>query len=363
MISILTPMPEITLDVYSGPLPAFSRTIGPRNAKIALVGEALGETEDTMCAPFMGASGQELTRMLSEAGLRRAECFLTNTFSFRPRRNDIESLCVPKAGTGVAYPMPPLRQGKYFHPKLLPELERLKHELEAVRPNLVLALGNTACWALLSRSAISSIRGTVAASVLVPGVKVLPTYHPAAVLRNWALRPIVIADLLKAERESHFAEIVRPERQILVNPDLAQIREWFDRPAKLYAVDIETSGNQITMIGFARSPSDALVIPFVDLSKPTGSYWDSPQAERQAWELVELGLSSAVPKVFQNGLYDLQFLAKMGFQPRCLDHDTMLFHHALFPELQKGLGFMGSIYTNESSWKLMARHDGNKRDE
>ena len=42
----------------------------------------------------------------------------------------------------------------------------------------------------------------------------------------------------------------------------------------------------------------------------------------------------------------------------------MLLHHSLFPELQKGLGFLGSIYTNEASWKLMrGQDDSNKKDE
>ena len=76
-------------------------------------------------------------------------------------------------------------------------------------------------------------------------------------------------------------------------------------------------------------------------------------------------MSSSIPKLFQNGMYDLQYLLKMGLRPKALAEDTMLMHHSMFPELQKGLGFLGSIYTNESSWKLMRRKrpDVEKSDE
>jgi DNA polymerase I-like protein with 3'-5' exonuclease and polymerase domains len=67
-------------------------------------------------------------------------------------------------------------------------------------------------------------------------------------------------------------------------------------------------------------------------------------------------LESPVTKVFQNGLYDLQYIYQMGIRPRNCTEDTMLMHHALYPEMKKGLEFLGSVYTNEASWKLMRKH-------
>jgi hypothetical protein len=65
-------------------------------------------------------------------------------------------------------------------------------------------------------------------------------------------------------------------------------------------------------------------------------------------------LGSDQPKVAQNGLYDLSFLWRSyGITVRAFQHDTMLLHHALQPESEKSLGFLGSIYTGEASWKLM----------
>jgi hypothetical protein len=164
---------------------------------------------------------------------------------------------------------------------------------------------------------------------------------------------------MKAGREAAFAEIRRPARSVIINPTLQDIRDWSAEvladPPPVLAVDIETGQNQIKCIGFARSRSAAIVIPFVDLGRPDGSYWPSAHDERLAWELVQGLLAAPCPKVFQNGMYDLQWLRRLPLAPTHCTEDTMLLHHSLYPELQKGLGFLGSIYTSESSWKLMRR--------
>lgn len=334
--------------------PAFAHSSGPRDAKIAIVGEAWGEQEALIGKPFQGYSGQELTRMLQEAGLSRRDCFLTNVLALRPPNNDIQNLCVKKAECGEAYEFPRLgKVGQYLAPEYLPELERLRQELETVRPNLVIALGATACWALLGTNGIGGLRGTVATGTLFAG-KILPTYHPSAVLRNWAWRPIAIADLIKAKRESEYADIKRPRRFILVNPTIEECLDWIAAHVKNEcACDIETKYGMIEMIGFSASAEHAMVVPFWDKSKG-GNYWPSPRIEKDARNVVCSILENpSIVKIFQNGLYDLQYLMKEGYRPRACLEDTMLYHHALYPEMQKGLGFLGSIYTSEPAWKTM----------
>lgn len=348
------------------PAPPFACSNGPHNARIALVGEAFGEQEDLLKRPFVGASGQELTRMLSDAGISRRECFLTNVFAFRPQGNDIATLCGGKKEVresyaqlcpGTNYDLAHLgKTGQYLRPEYLGELSRLAEELQAVRPHVCIALGATACWALLGSNRIGALRGTVATSTLVPGLKVLPTYHPAAVLRNWAYRPITIADLLKSKRESESPHIARPERFILVEPTMDELCDWTHAHITLpceVACDIETKSGMIEMIGFSSGPQHAMVVPFVDRAKG-GNYWPTRSEELEARRIVASILHNPrVYKVFQNGLYDLQYLLREGFRPRNCTHDTMLLHHSIYPELQKGLGFLGSIYTNEPAWKLM----------
>jgi uracil-DNA glycosylase len=329
--------------------------------KILICGEAWGAEEEKARAPFIGASGQELTRMLDEAGIRRADCYLTNVFNMRPENNDLENICVPK-GQGSIEGMPALKAGKYPRAELRSELIRLHRELQETNSNVVLALGGTACWALLAVTGISKIRGTVTGS---PGTiacranqKVLPTYHPAAVLRDWSLRAVTVLDLAKAKRESEFPEIRRPERTVYIEPDLDNI-DWFIfhhlMNAKMIAIDIETRGNQITCIGFAPSASVAITIPFVDERKPGNSYWPTLEQEAKAWKRVRAICASPAKKLFQNGLYDLNFMWTYGIKVNNAGEDTMLLHHALQPESEKGLGFLGSVYSNEQSWKLLNR--------
>lgn len=340
---------------------------GPQPAKILIVGEAPGETEEREGRPFVGASGKELDRMLAEAGLDRAAMRLTNVFLSRPKDNKIETFMVPiKEATPESKALGPMRAGKYCHPALLSEVRDIEAEIIATSPHLVLALGSTALWALTGESAISKFRGTVLAGR--SGTKVLPTFHPSAVLRQWDLRSTVLSDLLKAERQSHFPEIRRPSREIWIDPSLPDIRRWMDSDltgARLLAVDVETRNKQITEIGFAASRHRALVVPFIRGFKE--DYWKSLEEEVAAWHLVQEILLSPVEKLFQNGMYDLQYIYRWGMRVNLGEgggQDTMLLHHALYPELPKGLGFLGSIYTDEASWKIMRnRKDSEKADD
>lgn len=311
--------------------------------------------------PFVGASGYHLTLMLTEAGIDRSQCFLTNVFNLRPKpSNDIKNLCASKKE--VKNNLPSLQQGKYVRDEFLPELQRLYDELEQVRPNIVIPLGGTAAWAMLGGGAISKVRGTVARSNPMfkgkaENLKVLPTYHPAGILREWKNRHVTVLDLMKARRESEFPEIRRPEREVWVEPSLTDMETFYERylaTTPFIAFDIETAGDQITCIGFASSPRVALVVPFVDLRKPGGSYWSTHQEERAAWEFVKRVLQNQSRKFGQNTLYDINFLWKgYGITVNNYTDDTMLLHHALMPESEKGLGFLGSVYTNEPAWKTM----------
>lgn len=381
------------------PLPAFSATAGPHSAKLALVGEAFGGNEAELGLPFCGEAGKELWLMLGQAfpdiepqlhaqvveqfhygngwafirepWLKAASIFMTNVLAFRPPNNKLIDMCISKtAAGGNDYQLPSIYQGKYLPPEYLPEIDRLFEELATVSPNLVVALGNVPSWALLKQTAIGSIRGATATGHIgASSIKVLPTYHPAAVLRNWAWRSIVVADLMKAAQEREFPQIRRLARTVLANPTIEEVVNWtaetLAKPPAYLSPDIETAFGQITCIGFARSVSESLVIPFVDKAKPGWNYWPTPNHELIAWNCVESLLTSPIIKVGQNFIYDLQYITRMGIAPKRCWEDTMLLHHSMLPEMPKNLGFLGSIYTNEASWKLMRRRkaDSEKKDE
>ena len=362
--------------------------------KIVLVGEAWGRKEELFAHAFVGSSGAELARMLHQAGLTpglptkypseldmirhwkrvKEECdiSLVNVFNLHPESNNI-ALCFTSAKEGITS-IPPLKAGKYLRPDLLHHVEKLWADIENAKPNLIIALGDTACWAVLGEGKITAVRGTVKMSPRLK-CKVLPTFHPASIMYEgqWRNRPIVVSDLEKAKREAEFPEVRRIERWLTVEPTLDKIAEWIERPAEYYAVDIETGievdgtrylSNQISMIGFARSANDALVIPFIDGRKDGWNYWPTVEGEIQARRLAQRALSRPVPKIFQNGVFDLSHLLREDYRPTMCEEDTMLLHHSLYPEMLKGLGFLGSVYSEEIAWKQMkTKGDNLKRDE
>jgi len=357
---------------------------GPVNAKAMIVGEAPGAAEDGN-HPFLGTSGQELNKILGEAGLDRSEFRLTNVFSTRPPGNKLEKeWCVSKLEatkqykemrkelvktTGQEkdwppfYTWPAIAKAAYLKPEFLPELYRLREEINETKPNLIIACGGKATWALLQNSSITKIRGAVAESRLfgLPKTKVLPVFHPAYIMRLWDNRLILVCDMMKAKEQMQFPEIKLPQREIWINPDyqdLFRFQRLYIDHSSMISFDIETNKKQITVISFAPDPEHAIVVPFVDKTKPDYNYWPTLEDELLAWKWVKKILSLRIPKLAQNGLYDIQYLWRVhGIPVKNYTEDTMLLHHSLYPELQKGLGFMGSLYTDEVSWKLMRHRD------
>src|SRR5271155_441119 len=159
------------------------RPEGPIPARIMLVGEAPGYEEEQKGLPFQGASGQELNRMLGEAGITRSECFITNVCRERPANNDI-NLFIPKAKKDVRANFVRFRD-KQVAPQVQAGATLLAKEIQMVRPNVIVALGGTPLWCLTGVTGISKWRGSMLYTDSDFGsVKVIPTLHPAYVLRD-----------------------------------------------------------------------------------------------------------------------------------------------------------------------------------
>lgn len=351
---------------------------GPLTAPIVLLGEAPGSEESERGVPFIGPSGQELRRMLSTIGVSIHDTYRTNVFDRQPPENDVG------AGYGTVDPIPESRSlgpltsqpRTWCSTDSLPRLGELYSELASVQPNIIVALGNTAAWALGLGLGISDLRGNlylVQLPSLAHKTKVLPTYHPASVLRQWSQRPIVIADLQKAFNNADNPTLSFDNSELWLSPSLADLVAFNDlhmRRATSCACDIETSRGQITCISFSPRPEISLCIPFWQKGTQF-NYWNSELEELEAWGFVRRWLERPdLVKVFQNGLYDLQYLALYGINPRACTEDTMLIHHSLYSELPKGLGFLGSLYAQVPAWKKMrsyskkdSRVDEFKRDD
>jgi uracil-DNA glycosylase len=356
---------------------------------IVFIGEAWGEQEARYRTPFVGPAGQELARMLHQASypcdplpfnftssvrmIKYWELFpfqILNVFNERPPSNEVEYFYAhPKDKTPINRNHPPRRFNNanyYLKEQFTYHVEALHLALERAKPNIIVALGNTALWALGLPATISKLRGNVIESRFG---KVLPTYHPAAILRKWNQRTIGLLDLHKALRESSTTEVRTLPREIWTEPSIDDLYRWWDTygsRSELLAVDIETiKSTQISEIGFAADSTHALHIPFFWKEDRTFiSFYPDAETELAAWEFVKMVCESDTPKIGQNVVqYDTYWLLKsMGIQLRNITHDTMTLAHAWQPELEKSLGFLGSIFLDERSWKSI-RNDTAKQND
>lgn len=133
--------------------------VGDPAARVVLVGEAPGREEDERGEPFVGEAGRLLDRILFAMGLQRDEVYICNVLKCRPPDNRD-----PEPGeVATCEPF-------------------LVRQLEAIRPTLIIALGRFAIQTLLqTKTPISRLRGTWQQ---YQGIPLMPTYHPAYLLRN-----------------------------------------------------------------------------------------------------------------------------------------------------------------------------------
>jgi uracil-DNA glycosylase family 4 len=148
---------------------------GSATAKVVLVGEAPGASEDKLGRPFVGSAGRLLDRLLEEAGLDRDDVFITNVVKARPPGNRD-----PKADE-VAHHLP-----------------WLEAQLEAIRPRLLVPLGRHALARFAPDAKITQAHGHVLER---DGRTLFPMFHPAAALRNPNLRQTLHEDA-RALREA-----------------------------------------------------------------------------------------------------------------------------------------------------------------
>ncbi|MGN6565870.1 MAG: uracil-DNA glycosylase [Thermomicrobiales bacterium] len=159
---------------------------GPLDARLVIIGEAPGEHETAQKRPFVGRAGQLLDRLLRDAGIDRAEVYLTNVVKIRP---------TTEAG-GHIKNRPP-RVGE-----INAGLDILLPELTLVSPAALILFGNVPAKALIGKNfAMGANRGTWFTTTA--GIPALATYHPAYILRLEGppydeTRAQVVADLITA---------------------------------------------------------------------------------------------------------------------------------------------------------------------
>jgi uracil-DNA glycosylase len=148
---------------------------GKKGAELMLIGEAPGAEEDRQGVPFVGASGRMVERMLIANGLTREEVYITNIAACRPPGNR-----APKPR------------------EILAHTPWLEEQIRLVRPRAIMTLGRTAFTYFFKGAKITQLRGTIQKVMRDErDIPLLPTYHPAAALRNRELLPDLEADFAR----------------------------------------------------------------------------------------------------------------------------------------------------------------------
>ena len=332
---------------------------GPFPARIAIVGECPGEQEELRGTPFIGASGMELDRLLHEAGILRSECYVTNTLKFRPPDNDLDAFVCrkkhPPASNWVDV------DGIWFHPEVVDQLDLVRRELRECKADVVFALGNLALWLTTGRWGITDWRGS---TIRTDYGVVVPTYHPAAIFRQWSWRPYIGRDFARGAAVARRGLVV-PNYTYIINPQLGQVhacyRDLLDRLESgptILSCDIETRRGQIDCIGVAWSRTEALCIPF--WSRARANYWNEDEETAIIIALRAVLCHPNARVIGQNFAYDVQYIFRQwGFYPR-LALDTMVTHHVVWPGTDKDLATLSSLYCDyHRFWK----HESQEADE
>lgn len=295
-----------------------------------------------------------LKGLMHQAGLSSADCHSTVVV---PEKGPPDRFLGPKAQAGKW--IKPVAQGKYLKEQYAAEVDRLHREIHEYQPNVILIMGNLALWAITAENSLKRNRGAPMLSRPIHGreYKVIATWPVASIIRQWELRVVALSDMMKCQKEAQYPEIRRAKRTIYLEPSLEDMDWFYDAHlmhSDFVSCDIETSTGTITEIGFSTADGlHAMVVPFYSRLTEDNNYWPTFAEERRAWKWVrKVCTSHAI--IGQNFQYDMGYLWRtVGIPCPFFDGDTMILHHALQPELEKGLGFLGSIYTSEPSWKFM----------
>jgi DNA polymerase len=353
------------------------RPAGPIPAEIMIVGEAPGAEEERQGEPFVGASGVELNKMLHEIGVSRSLCFITNVCRERPYNNDI-SLFFAQSKKEITSEHIRVRD-RWVRRPIKDGCDLLRKEIEMVKPTLIIALGNTALWALTGKSGITRWRGSMLHED-ISGTKIrcLPTYHPAMILRQWEFRAAAVHDLRRAFRylrqpypdpgwRFHLRPVFSEALAVLESLQrLAEEREAVEpserpqgeekkraaKPGDLeLSFDLETRNGHIVCAGISWTLQDAISIPFM-CGENSAGYWMEEEEAEIIWRLYKLLTHPRVVVVGQNLLYDCQYTWRhWHFVPRAVK-DTMISHHVCYAGLPKRLDFQASMYCEQYvQWK------------
>jgi len=306
---------------------------GSKNSKILLIGEAPGKNEEIEGKPFVGWSGKILDSCLASVGLNREDIRIDNVIQERPPKNYIGKF-IKFHGGKCSFMSQEYRQYE----------QALYERIKETKANVLVPLGNVALYALTRALEIKKRAGSILTSPYLDNRKVIPTIHPASVLRTPLDRRLIVWDLMRVKREADFPEVRRVKRNITIYPAFDQITSFLD---KIYEkgiafFDIEVINRELSCFALGYDEFNAMSIP---LYSNGANYYSDPLSE--VWildKLADLLKSPEVTIVGHNLIFDLGFMfEKYGMVAENYD-DTMIMQGILMPDYPKKLDFALRIY-------------------
>lgn len=308
---------------------------GSPDAPICFVAEAPGRTEMYAGRPLVGPAGKIFDDILHRAGLIRAEVCIAN-------------VCREQIKSGEAL----IRKDGHLTEEGESHANDLANRLGGHKHNIYVPLGNLALSALTGFSSITKHRGSIYSSPLLDNAKTMGTFHPASLLPGrgpYINKFTIIHDFRRVKDESHFADIRRTNKQLLINPSFSEVEDFMSgelRGGDSVAFDIEIYNYQVSCISFAANNTTSMSIPFV------GDYWSEPE-EVEVWRWIADFLGDPeIDKIGQNVMFDISFLYNVNsIITRGRIDDTMVLQRVLHPDFPATLEFITSLYTDEPYYK------------
>lgn len=300
---------------------------GPVPADIMIVGEAPGFREDDVAKPFAGRSGQLLRRELENVGISPESCFITNVNKCRPPDNR-----TPKASEATA---------------CRPYLER---ELDSVKPRFILLVGGHALK-VIKKGGIMKHRGEV---YQFGDAQVLPTVHPAAVLRNPRYEMLFKTDLKAFARltKGESAKASKTKTYLVQTKKHVQAMMKVCMAADAIAYDIESNGfnefdpdAQIATISLTPREGVSFVVP---IHHPQSRWKDPSKLLRIVGNIL---LYSGAKLIAHNAKFDDRWLNRFHI-PIKADFDTMIAAHVLDENRLKGLKPLSQMLLGVDAWSI-----------
>jgi len=313
--------------------------VGPKDARLMLVGEAPGAEEDEEGEPFVGRAGGVLTRAFSAIGRSRDEVYITNVCKCRPPRNR-----TPTAEEADAC------------------LPWLQAEVDAIKPKVILCLGKTSSVTVLNESDSVTIKRLRAEGPVWSDefrCHVVTTYHPAALLRqgernDWsaALREDLKLAFELSERESDVKDVNH-----VVVKTLKEAEYWYKRLRKrrFLSFDIETTGldpfapdARVRCIGFCGKAGEAVCFP-MDTFRPgelLPGAWSRTELQIIRRYVAKL-LTGKSKLIAHNAAFDMKYLLQVeGIDAsENVVFDTMLAYYLIDEEASHALASLAAKFT------------------